>query len=270
MYTYEQFYRLCYQSEHSYSHHAVYNMYLKTDRWASLREERLRLDDHKCRICGDLATQVHHPLNLYPKVLGTELVAHLSSMCERCHHNIHHPAGLDEHKKLFFDTLAEGKASNCVLCGKYAKYELRPINVTMGRSLIWIVSRFLESQDWVHVPSEAPQWLTRTNQHTTLAKWGLLERKANHEDKTKKHSGYWKPTVAGIAFAKNEIQVPYKVLLWDDEKIGETTELVSIQDVLASKGFDYSEIIASPDKEVAAVFEGRPLPKTVNWHLTAH
>lgn len=255
IYQYDLFKKICYEQERSLTFKQIHKMYLLTDKWNELRDARLSLDDYRCRMCNTVATCVHH--RCYPEILGEETLNDLTSLCDICHHNFHFPIGIEEAKEQFFKTLQDGKKMNCPICNRYAKYELRPLNSTMARSLIWITIKYQEIDDWVNVPEQAPSWLLRTNQHTTLAKWGLLERRANHKDKLKKHTGHWRPTNLGIRFVSGECAVPWKVCLWDDTKIGESEEEITIQEAVASGGFDYSEILKNPNTEIASLIEKR-------------
>jgi hypothetical protein len=65
----------------------VYLRYLESKTWAKLRNRRLKIDDYKCAICeSPYNLQVHHLL--YPKILGTEHVSHLVTLCTQCHKEI--------------------------------------------------------------------------------------------------------------------------------------------------------------------------------------
>lgn len=239
-------------------------MYLLTDKWQDdFRPKVLERDFHICRLCGDPATDVHHIPKFYPEIFGQEKLEHLTSLCRTCHSNFHCPPGAEDLKKQFFVALEGGKSTNCNVCGRYAKYQPRPLNATMARSLIWIVNQFKENGGcWVDVPREAPQWVTRTNQHTILANWGLLERKPNTEDKHQKHLGLWRPTELGKKFAAGECEVPWKVCLWDSTKIGETVETITISDALSSGGFDYADVMKNPDTEVETILDKKKIDKT--------
>lgn len=69
-------------------------IYLLTDRWDSLRSQRLEMDGHRCRLCNSPAECVHH--RSYPKILGEETVDDLTSLCERCHRKFHGFAVVDD------------------------------------------------------------------------------------------------------------------------------------------------------------------------------
>lgn len=67
-----------------------YQEYMLSDAWRDKREERLRIDGHKCRTCGCSASfyplHVHHVT--YER-LGHEDVANdLITLCADCHHAI--------------------------------------------------------------------------------------------------------------------------------------------------------------------------------------
>lgn len=252
-YSYEKFSRICYNGEVSWTQKQIFSMYLLTDRWESLRFKRLEIDNHRCRMCNDTAECVHH--RVYPNQLGLETIDDLTSLCNRCHENFHKPPMLDDVKKQFFEVLSQGKQYNCPVCERYAKYELRPINSTQARALIWLVFKYREfgcGDIWIDVPREAPSWLTKTNQHTTLSKWGLIERSGN-SNTTKKHSGNWRPTQLGCDFVDGKVTIPYKVCIWDDQKIGEVKEQISIYEALGTGGFDYKTIMENPNTEVASI-----------------
>jgi len=131
---------------------------------------------------------------------------------------------------------------SCPCCGQFVRLYKRKLNSSMARSLIWIVGASRLSNDgWVDVPTEAPKWLTKTNQHTTMKWWQLLERMPN--DKSyKKHSGIWRPTQKGTDFALGKVSVPEYVLHYNDSIIGHSDSMVTIREACGVK-FDYDEMI---------------------------
>lgn len=77
------------------NHSKEYDSYMKSEEWANKREERLRLDDRHCVMCGraDGITrkgkpilQVHH---ITYRNLGHETMEDLVSLCPTCHKRIH-------------------------------------------------------------------------------------------------------------------------------------------------------------------------------------
>jgi hypothetical protein len=63
------------------------------------------------------------------------------------------------------------------------------------------------------------------------------------EDKTKKHSGFWRATERGVLFAQNRLKVPKKVYTYNAEVEDFGKELVTIRDCV--EGFDYSAVMES-------------------------
>lgn len=61
--------------------------YLKSDAWKAKRQIVLDRDGHRCRICGNRATQVHH--TRYAKKIGSEPIEWLIAICNRCHRKEH-------------------------------------------------------------------------------------------------------------------------------------------------------------------------------------
>lgn len=77
------------------NHSKEYDGYMKSEEWAAKRDERLRLDDRHCVMCGRAdgitrkgkpVLQVHH---VSYKNLGHEPMEDLVSLCAGCHRKIH-------------------------------------------------------------------------------------------------------------------------------------------------------------------------------------
>ncbi len=77
------------------NHSKEYDCYMKSEEWAAKRDERLRLDDNYCVMCGRKngvtrkgkpVLQVHH---ISYQHLGNEPMADLVSLCAGCHRKIH-------------------------------------------------------------------------------------------------------------------------------------------------------------------------------------
>ena len=66
-----------------------YIEYLESVTWRCKRSLALARDGFRCRICNsEKAVVVHH--RKYPKILGTEPVEDLTTLCSRCHDLFHH------------------------------------------------------------------------------------------------------------------------------------------------------------------------------------
>lgn len=64
-----------------------YRKYIKSKMWFAKRKLIIKRDKGKCVVCEDKARDVHHWV--YPKVLGTEKLSTLDSVCRECHDEMH-------------------------------------------------------------------------------------------------------------------------------------------------------------------------------------
>jgi hypothetical protein len=151
---------------------------------------------------------------------------------------------LSEARAHFFAVLADG--SYCKCCDRWGKKYRRRLNGTMAAGLCWLVNKMTKTgEPWIDVPRTAPRWLVESNQLPTLKWWGLVEPRPNEDDPQKKDSGYWRATDKGFDFALERIVVPTHVVTYNDIPLSFSAETLHVKDALASKGFDYSEIMES-------------------------
>jgi hypothetical protein len=108
----------------------------------------------------------------------------------------------------------------------------------MVNGLYWIYDN-TPAGGYVDVPKCGPQWMTKSNQHTTLKHWGLLERAPNTDPK-KKHSGMWRVTPKGLRVMMGEPIEKY-ALIYNDTCYGLKGPMILLKDV--RNRFDYSEFI---------------------------
>jgi hypothetical protein len=149
---------------------------------------------------------------------------------------------LSQARKEVMDSLDDG--TTCPCCDKYVRRYKRKFNSTMARSLLWLVeANRLIADGWVNVPYVAPRWLVQTNQLPTVRWWGLIERHPN-TDSTTKHSGLWRPTDAGIAFAAKESKIIASAITYNGNVTGFTGGEIDIEDALGEK-FDYSKMMGA-------------------------
>jgi len=242
--SYNQFTRLCYTESHCWTKKQVFGMYLRTDRWSDLREQRLEMDNHRCRMCNSDATCVHH--RRYPEIYGEESVDDLTSLCNRCHQNFHLPPQVEDIKKEFEDKI--GKGAKCPVCSRYTKKYKRKLNSGMARILIAIHKKFENSppQDgWLHISKNflVDQLNAVAQEYSKLKYWGLLEPKTN-EDDTKNGSGYWRITDLGHQFVLGKTKVKKHVILLNKELIDFSEDDIDIHQALGDK-FNYHELMNS-------------------------
>lgn len=73
--------------------------YYETPRWREeLRPAAMKRDGWKCQNCGnEFNLRVHHIR--YPKILGTETIDDLVTLCEKCHQKVHSPWNHEEYRE---------------------------------------------------------------------------------------------------------------------------------------------------------------------------
>lgn len=70
-----------------YTEKINYDDYIKSNRWAKKRFERLRIDNFQCAKCGSAKNlNVHH---ITYERLGEEEMNDLITLCNRCHQEVH-------------------------------------------------------------------------------------------------------------------------------------------------------------------------------------
>ncbi len=100
---------------------------------------------------------------------------------------------LDEAKIKFVKEVEND--TTCPCCNRHEKVNRVSITSAMVASLQGIAdhSDNLIDDGRVRVQENGPDWLKRSNSHSKLQFWGLLERKKN-DDKKKKSFGISRPT----------------------------------------------------------------------------
>ena len=67
----------------------TYQEYISSPSWKAKRDERLALDDYRCRLCDEDGTryrlEVHHRPNSYKKIPSESVADDLITVCARCH-----------------------------------------------------------------------------------------------------------------------------------------------------------------------------------------
>lgn len=70
------------RSEYTEDKQSEYKRYIKSDAWRAKRACVLNLRDHRCDLCNEEATEVHH--KTYDNV-GQEPFSDLTALCQSCH-----------------------------------------------------------------------------------------------------------------------------------------------------------------------------------------
>ncbi len=71
-----------------------YRQYLKSDEWHRIAEQRLKIDEYRCAMCGSRGTagnplEVHHLSYRYLYHEGNRVYEDLITLCHTCHKAVH-------------------------------------------------------------------------------------------------------------------------------------------------------------------------------------
>lgn len=149
------------------------------------------------------------------------------------------------------------KGARCPCCKQYVKIYKRPLGAPMARWLIWLVRTWdhkfepcmlktVDNAAWIDIRLSP----VRGGDYAKLLHWGLVQHKLDVLEKKNgakdtRDSGFWRPTFKGIDFVKGGTQMASHVYLYDNVKIGEEKQLISIQDALGKK-HSYKELMSAP------------------------
>ena len=130
------------------------------------------------------------------------------------------------------------KGKDCPCCGRFAKLYKRPLNKTQVSGMYWLKDNG-GLDEYVHVAKLAPAWLVRSNQHTILKHWGLVEQRKNHSPSLS-DSGWWKITDVGRRFLSGKPVHKY-ALLFNDRCFGFREPLITCTEIVDY--FNYEQIM---------------------------
>jgi hypothetical protein len=147
--------------------------------------------------------------------------------------------------------LGERKPETCPACQQRVQVYSRTIHSAMARFLLALYrapSELVTADRWVHAPSlgrARPAWrIAEGGDNAKLRYWGLIECATGPRPDGSAHTGYMRITPAGQAFARDELRVPKRALLYDDKFLRweDDTVLIGIRDALGTK-FDYDQLM---------------------------
>lgn len=147
------------------------------------------------------------------------------------------------------ETIAEAKkhlrynfqeGTDCPCCGQFVKSYRRSISGAMAYGLLLVYKEQRESDSWVDTTELFQQRMFAD--FAKLRFWNLIEKLEGKREDGSKRIGIWRLTNEGKAFVTEYIEVPKYALVYNNTKIGQDGEYVSIKDCLGKK-FDYAEIM---------------------------
>ena len=135
-----------------------------------------------------------------------------------------------------------GEISTCPCCKQTVKMYKRNIHATMAKALI----NLYRLGGWQHLREiyglDKDDKAAISTDFATFKHWGLIEQQEN-EDKTKRTSGVWRITQAGIDFVNKRMTVYKYVKIYNTQFLGfDKSKRVTILDCLGKK-FDYHELM---------------------------
>lgn len=152
-----------------------------------------------------------------------------------------------------YDTLSQARidlraklkdGTHCPCCGKYCRTYRRTLNKAQARALLWM-ARVAGPDGWVYMPSMAPKWITKANQHSTMKHWRLVDTRPT-DDPERKGSGWWRVTALGHAWLSGSLKVPRQVFEYNDQCVGRSDDEVEFFDVLCiGDFFRYDELMSA-------------------------
>lgn len=132
---------------------------------------------------------------------------------------------LADAKAAFIASVSEGAICPC--CGRSAKINRITITSIHAKFLEWLqahTTRNLPYKGWVAIQYDAPSWVIRSNSHSKLLMWGLIERKPTEDGRD--NSGVYRLSEKGRRFLDGAISVKKTMLVYNNislfpEGIGE-------------------------------------------------
>lgn len=134
------------------------------------------------------------------------------------------------------------KGATCPCCGQFCKVYNRTLSATMA---LWLMA-LAKAHDaagpgsWIHVRDLG---VVQNGDYGRLPQWGMSIH-ASSSDVTKKCSGLWQITERGRAWVDGQIEVPRRLVVWNNEVVAHSDETV---DIVAALGetHDYRVLMAA-------------------------
>jgi hypothetical protein len=127
------------------------------------------------------------------------------------------------------------RGAKCPCCTQYARVYRRKITASQAAALI----RFWRTYGtaWGHLAT-----VDKSREASKLSYWKLIEQESQRREDGGR-SGWWRITVEGLRFIRNQETVPKYIRIYNDRLLGvDAVQRVSISDVLGTR-FDYDELM---------------------------
>jgi len=132
----------------------------------------------------------------------------------------------------------------CPCCGQHVQLYNYKLFATSAHALI-VLSKLGDEYHHISKYAEAGEGRIRAPHFAELRFWGMIEKKPNN-DSTKKASGFWRITDKGREFVAGEIEVPSRILIFNNKFQGyaENSENINIRQALDNR-FDYADLMGA-------------------------
>lgn len=153
---------------------------------------------------------------------------------------------LKEAKDLLRELVMGGKGHICPTCTQFAKIYRRALPSASARVLIAMYRR-APSGDWVDIPALLDTLKGTAHQGgygTFSHHWELIAPQPGQRDDGSTRVGRWRLTISGIAFVREELQVPKYAHVYNNRRLKLDGPRIGIRDALGKK-FDYTELMSA-------------------------
>ena len=159
----------------------------------------------------------------------------------------------DAHTRVFLpENFHHGsKRNECPVCKQNVALRRRRLNAGMAATICWLVREWWRTTDWINVQAVAPRFVLRAREVSRLPDWGLAEAKPNADDPSRRMSGLWRPTKAGMAFVLGGTFEPTHAFTYNGKCYGHEDARFDIHAALDGGPFDYGELMAQTPGDVA-------------------
>jgi len=139
------------------------------------------------------------------------------------------------------------KGTGCPCCGQHVKDYKWSLLAPMAASLMWMVRQAKRTgRGDIHMNGpDVPDFIKRSRSFPKLVHWGLVRPVTKAALlKDKRWNGQWNPTMDGVEFAHNRLQVPAWVRVYNNTCVERSFTTVGVRDALG-KRFNYDELVTT-------------------------
>lgn len=137
------------------------------------------------------------------------------------------------------DVLGTGKRVKCPCCDKRVHVDTRKITDRMALQVVALAraDRPMHCEELIHLPNPGSV-NGRDRMYGFLAHWGLAEKAEDW--------GYWQVTELGRRFARNEVDVPLRLFVYNNTVVGVKGDKRVTLKNCAGESFDLPDVFATP------------------------